>query len=192
MENSISLQFNSVNLKTSKLIYQELIRGRLINRMTYSNKSQGLEGDPLFLELRQNIEQYKLQYRMMDMTLEDKESYFYLVANDNEKANNQLFKSKVYAALIVMVRYITHDNNKLYEIIENVNYGVSAEDFENIHLDDKYGLIIERAKLVNIEQIIKFLSEKNILLKTVNDKYILSESGKSIINSIIDVYKEAQ
>lgn len=185
------MQDNNINtakiqLNQSKEIYSELIKGKMINRYTYSTKEHALVTDLLFTELRENVDGYTFQYKMIGHELIDKGDYFYLVNRPAEKSPTQEAKAKLHAALICIVRLITHEKGKLFEYLTNVNYGLSIEDLDIDDLPDSYSLILDKAKFKGVEDALKFLYDKKLLLKTNRDKYILSSSASDIIESIVN------
>lgn len=181
-------QFNTakIQLSRSKEIYSELIKGKMINRYIYSSKEHALVTDELFTELRENIEGYTFQYKMIGHELVDKGDYFYLVNRPAEKSPTQDAKAKLHAALICTVRLITHEKGKLFEYLTNVNYGLSIEDLTIDDLPDSYALILNKARLKGIEDALKLLHEKKLMMKTNKDRYILSTSASDIIENIVN------
>jgi hypothetical protein len=180
------LNLSKVKLNMSKDIYNELIKGKMVNRYIYSSKEHSLIPDPHFIELRENISEYSFQYKMIGHELVDKGEYFYLINRPAEKASTQDAKAKLHASLICIVRLITHEKGKLFEYLSNVNYGVTTEDLNIDELPDSYGLIMQRVKLKGFIEALKVLSEKKLVLRTNRDRYILSSSGLEIVESIIN------
>ena len=183
--NTVNLEKSEVNFSLSKKIYEQLIKGNMINRSDYSAQSNQFVSNPLFNELRANFYQYDTQYQMMGMKLKDEESYFYLVSLGAEKATTQQIKAKIYAAAIVIGRYIMHDTGKLYDYLKNINYGASIEEFKEININDSYKHILEKSRIDNIEQAIKLLVERNLIVKTKSNRYVFSDSGVALFRSII-------
>ncbi|MBA6232185.1 MULTISPECIES: condensin complex protein MksE [unclassified Colwellia] len=175
-----------IQLTNSKVIYSELIKGKMINRYVYSSREHALCTDPLFTELRENIEGYTFQYKMIGHELIDKGDYFYLINRPAEKSPTQEAKAKLHAALICIVRLVTHEKGKLFEYLTNVNYGVSIDDLLIDDLPDSYDLILKKAKFKGVEDALKLLHEKKLMLKTNRDRYILSTSSSDIIENIVN------
>lgn len=178
------LSIKKINIKTSQEIFNELIKGRIINEYIYDNKTDALVLNPLFTEVRDNLEQYKLQYQMNGMELIEKAKFFYLLDQNTNTDTKQPIKTKVYASLIVLIRYVMTDGGKIFDYFKNVKYGVSAKDLEGLDQNTNYSHILKTAKIDKAESILKYLHDKNILLKTSHDRYILSDSGDAIVNEI--------
>jgi hypothetical protein len=173
-----------IKLDVSASIYEELTKGRIINRNVYSTKLHTLIDNPLFLELRENLEDYENQYLMSGHELIDQGEYFYLVYKKHENNSKQLIKTKVYSAIIVLVRCVTHLQSRLFESLKSVNYGVDTSELNDITLPEEYQLILEKAQHQSLVKAVEYLNEKNLLLKTNRNKFILSSSGLALIEEI--------
>lgn len=180
------MNIEQINIKKSIQIYDELTKGRIINRHIYSSSTHSLVDNPLFQELRENLDIYTNQYQMSGHELVDDGEYFYLIYKKLESSTNQLIKTKVYSAIIVLVRCVTHLQARLYESIKNVNYGIEIKDMNEIELPEEYLLILEKAKLGTLDKAIEYLADRNFLIKTNRDKYVLSNAGLSIVDEIVE------
>lgn len=163
-------------------------KGQIINEFTYCPKSHEFIENILFNELRNNFEQYEFHFKMMNLELIDKMNYFYLLDEDSLKNDKQRNKNKILASIIIFVRYITLEGDKLRDSIENINYGVDESDFEGIVNNNAYVHLLQKARIDNGTGVIKVLFERNLLIKTNRGKYILSDSGKAIVGHIIDTH----
>lgn len=179
------MNLEQINLKKSIQIYDELTKGRLINRYIYSSTTHSLVDNSLFIELRENLENYSNQYAMSGHELVDDGEFFYLIYKKLENNTNQPIKTKVYSAVIVLIRCVTHIQARLFDSLKNVNYGVEINELKEIELPEDYQLILEKAKLGSLPKAVDYLYEKNFLLKTNRDKYILSSAGLSIVDEIV-------
>ena len=186
------MTIKNINLELSATIYEELTKGRIINRNIYSSKSHSLTDNPLFLELRENIGEYVSQYLMSGHELVDQGEYFYLVYKKQESNSKQLIKTRVYSAIIVLVRCVTHLQSRLYESLKNVNYGIDQNELNEVDLPEEYQLILEKAQLGSVNKTLEFLFEKNLLLKTNRDKYIFSNSGLALVDEIVNLHSKAE
>lgn len=128
------LSNEKVDIKKSEIIFNELIKGKRINELIYDNKTDTLILNPFFSEIRDNYEQYSLQYKMSGMDLVQKPKFFYLI---DKNSNNESKQS------------------------------------------------VKTAKIENTSSILNYLHEKNILWKTNKGGYILSDSGKAMVQDII-------
>lgn len=178
------LSIKKINMQKSQEIFNELIKGRIINEYLYDNKTDSLILNPLFSEIRDGLEQYQLQYQMNGMTLIEKAKFFYLFDQNTNLDTKQPIKTKIYASLIVLIRYVMSDGGKIFDYFKNVKYGVSVKDLDGLDQNTNYAHILKTAKIDKPESILKYLHEKNILLKTSSDRYILSDSGDAIVNEI--------
>lgn len=179
------LSNENVNIKLSKIIFNELTKGRIINEFIYDNKLNTLIENPLFVEIRNNLSQYNMQYKMSGMKLFENSKFFYLIDENTKIDNKQPVKTKVTASIIVLVRHILSDNGKVFDYLKNINYGVSEADMSGVNDNSNYFHILKTAKIEKAEFILKYLFEKNILLKTNKDRYILSDSGQSLVYDIM-------
>ncbi len=181
------LKNNKVNFNLSKKIFSNLMKGVMINKNIYCGKTNSILPNPLFLEIENNYEQYDLQFKMAGLEIVDNVNFFYLVDDKYEEKNKLSIvnKNKIYSAIIILVRYITQDCGKLFESLTNIHYGFSEDDFKDIDAKVTYLHLLEKTKLVNVAGMIKVLFDKGFLLKTKKDKFVLSDSGKSIVDEII-------
>tara|TARA_Y100001960_G_scaffold334192_1_gene446937 strand:- start:13528 stop:14088 length:561 start_codon:yes stop_codon:yes gene_type:complete len=183
------LSNQSINIEKSQKIFNELIKGKIINEFIYDSKTDSLTNNELFIEIRNNLEQYKLQYQMNGMELIERSKFFYLLDKNTNTESKQPIKTKIYSSIIVLVRYVMSEGGKIFDYLKNINYGVSYDDIKGIEEDSNYLHILKTAKIDKSESILNYLYEKNILLKTKKDRFILSDSGISIVQDIIDCNK---
>ncbi|MBM24250.1 MAG: hypothetical protein CL760_00880 [Chloroflexi bacterium] len=180
------LSNQKINIEKSQKIFNDLVKGKVINELIYDPKTDALVINDLFSEVRDNLEQYKLQYQMNGMELVEKAKYFYLIDKSKNSETKQPIKTKVYASMILLVRFVMSDGGKVFDYLKNINYGVSVKDLDGIEDNPNYLHILKTAKIDKAKNILKYLYEKNILLKTSKDRYILSDSGNAIIQDIIN------
>jgi hypothetical protein len=182
---------NQVNFELSEIIANTLIKGIVINKTDYCPSTHSNILNPLFIEIERNYKQYMLQYRMQGLTLVDNIDSFYLVDEKYDGKNKQAIinKNKIYASIIVLVRCITHDEGKLYDFLININYGVNEEHLKEVEKNEKIQHILEKSRVNTISNVLKFLYEKNFLLKTKNNKFILTDASKRIVDEIISKNK---
>lgn len=178
-----------IDIKKSQLIFNELTKGEIINEYIYDNKNNSLSRNDLFTEISENIEVYKMQYEMCGFQLVHNPTFFYVRdKNSSKTSDKQSKKIKIYSSLLIIVRYILSDKGKLFDILKNIHYGITAEDLKDIENNSNYTHILKASNLKNGEEILNYLYSKNIFLKTNKDKYILSDSGKEIVNDIMIQY----
>lgn len=182
------LSIEKINIKKSQEIFNELIKGRIINEYIYDNKTDSLILNHLFIEIRNNLEQYKLQYEMNGMKLVEKAKFFYILDRNTNSDTKQPIKTKIYASTILLIRYVMSDGGKIFDYFKNVKYGISIKDLDGLDQNTNYAHILKTAKIDKAESILRYLHEKNILLKTSNDRYILSDSGEAIVNEIKEIH----
>lgn len=180
------LNDSKLNLSKSKKISAILLKGQIINEYEYCPKVHDHIESELFNEVRNNFEQYQLFCSMMNISLKDKIHYFYASDEDIDKIEKNKNKNKIYAAMIVLIRFITNEKGLLRESLENINYGIDENDLEGISNNKEYSHIINKARLDNGVGVIKTLSERNLLVRTNRNKYILTNSGKAIISEVIE------
>lgn len=181
-----TLSNQNVNIEKSQKIFNDLIKGKVINEFIYDPKTDALIINDLFSELRDHLEQYKLQYQMNGMELIEKAKYFYLIDKNSISETKQPIKTKIYASMILLIRFVMSDGGKVFDYLKNINYGVSVKDLDGLEDNANYLHILKTAKIDKAENMLKYLHEKNILIKTSKDRYILSDSGNAIVQDIID------
>ena len=185
--NNTALSISKVSLEYSKEIYSRLIRGSMINKNIYCEQTHSLMKNPLFIEIEENYDQYSLQYQMSGMKLVDSVSHFYLISDsfDDKLKTGIQNKYKIYAAIVILVRYITQDMGKLFDYASNINYGFTNEEISAMEEDTTYKHMLEKTRLKDTSGLIKILKDKDFIFETKNKKYVLSDSGLRLTNEII-------
>lgn len=186
------LNFERINTAKSKDIIDSLMKGQMINEKVYCGNSNSMIDNGLFNELLSEKDAYSFYFKMGGFTLMHKSNYFYLY-EENDKNDKQKTKKRICAAVIILVRYITHNKGKLYEYMTNHHYGIKPEDLENIDKDDNFIPIFQNAfhevKKEYGKYLLDFLSNKNLLFKTNTGRYIFSDSAISLIEEYKNIGK---
>lgn len=185
---------NQINNDKSILIFQEMIKGRIINDKNYDFKTKEYITNDLFIELRTNYSVYSTIYASLGFKIIDKQNFFY-AANLDSDENSLSYDKKgqktiLIISLLLLTRYVTNNLGLSFESMINPNYGFSMTDFSNIMEIEEFSVTLNNLDK-NIKSIFALLVDKNIITvskdaKTVEDKkYILSSSGIVLIKTII-------
>lgn len=185
---------NQINNDKSILIFQEMIKGRIINDQNYDFKTKEYITNDLFIELRTNYSLYSTIYASLGFKIIDKQNFFY-AANLDSDENSLSYDKKgqktiLIVSLLLLTRYVTNNLGLSFESMINPNYGFSMNDFSNIMEIEEFSVTLNNLDK-NIKSIFALLVDKNIITvskdaKTVEDKkYILSSSGIVLIKTII-------
>jgi hypothetical protein len=180
----------TINKMSSQLIYKALIASEVINKDIYEPKTGTLVPNPLFAELVDFEREYAEHYAMMGYSLVNAGDYYHLGDEDVNIDDKQSSKTKIYASIILLVRFITQEQRMLYDLITDINYGISLEEANKMAENSDYKHMLASSKLGSVDEMFKLLSKRQFVHKMVNGKFILSSAGKDIVEDIINSYAE--
>lgn len=189
---------NTIDKNKSIAIFNELIKGKIINQKYYELNTKEFINNQLFIEIRNNFKDYSTMYEMQGFKIIDNEDHFYLELDqddndENTKIDKRINKTILIIGLIVISRYITKHLSLNFDLMINPNYGFSLKDFDNINSIDDINSILKNINK-NIKSIMELLIDKNLIILCKDDKsffdrkYILSESGIFLFRNIIKEY----
>lgn len=177
---------NEVNSTYAKTLFKSLTGGEVINKHVVDTKSGTVIHNPLFTELMRCESEYTKHYHMMGYHLKNAGDYFYLYDNDVNIDDKQSSKTKIYAAIILLVRYITQEKRYLYDVLTDEHYGVSKEDLSGMMKDTQYSHILISSKLDNVDGMLKVLKQRQLVFELPSQKFILSDAAKHIVEDVIN------
>jgi hypothetical protein len=175
----------TVNDYLSEKLFKVLTSGGIVNQHDYDKKTGALVNNPLYTELVNCELEYIKHYRMMGFELVNAGDFFHILDRDVNVDDKQSSKTKIYGAIILLVRYVTQDKRYLYEILTDINYGVSVEDLSGMMENEKYRHILLSSKLESVDGLLKALLGRNIICQMNNDKFILTDAGQKVVEDII-------
>lgn len=189
-DNNISIEKKIVNMSMAQHLFKLLISGSVVNKQILDPKAQVLVPNPYFVELLDHESTYKTNYEMMGYDLLNAGDYFHLADVNSSIDDKQLTKTKVYASLIMLVRFITQEQRMLYNLILDVKYGVSSDDLNKMNELDDYRQILNSSKLNNADEMIKLLLKRGFIYQLNSGKFILSSSGRVIVSDIAESHSD--
>jgi len=179
------------NAYLSSQIFNHLMNGKVINKTKLNNNSQFVE-NPLFIEIIENLDDYKTQYQMNGVDLVVTVDYVYIkergLKNDNLKTDITM---KTCLLLLLLGKYITENNFRMSKLTEPSG-GITEADIDAIMEMSDTPEILEKAKMKNdlLPLIKSILVKRSILLeKPGAQSYILSDSGRAFYDEIIKSYQ---
>lgn len=180
-----NMRNTEVNSDHAKTLYKSLTAGEVINKHVLDKKSGAIISNPYFIELMRCETEYMKHYQMMGYELKNAGDFFYLYDNDVNVDDKQSSKTKIYAAIILLVRYITQEKRYLYDVLTDEHYGVSREDLLGMMNDTHYSHILLSSKLDSVDGMIKVLKQRQLIFELPSQKFILSDAAKHIVEDVI-------
>lgn len=189
---------NTIDKNKSIAIFNELIKGKIINQKYYELNKKEFIDNQLFIEIRNNFKDYSMLYEMQGFKIIDNKDHFYLELDqddndENTKIDKRMNKTILIIGLIVIGRYITKHLSLSFDLMINPTYGFSLKELDSMNTIDDINSILKNINK-NIKSIMELLIDKNLIIlckddKNFNDrKYILSESGVSLFTNIVKEY----
>ncbi len=178
------------DLKKSREIYGLLMNGKLINKSILNNSGAFVE-NYLFIEIINNLDDYRTQYKMSGYELVENADFFYI--RDAQKQDSDLktdITMKVCVLLLIMGKYLIEHNHRLTRLTEPSG-GVSESDFDAMQEMPNTQEILYKSKIKDFTSAVKsVLIDRNILLqKPSSDEYILSDGGRAFFQEIVSEYQ---
>lgn len=187
---SLNSDSNTIRDDYAKALFKSLTSGELINKQVLDSKSGTFVNNPLFAELLRCEQDYIKHYQMMGYELKNAGDYFYLYDNDVNVDDKQSSKTRIYAAIILLVRYITQEKRFLYDVLTDVHYGVSRNDLMGMMNNAQFKHILLSSKLDSVDGMLKILMQRQLVFKLPSEKYVLSDAGKHIVEDIIEQHSD--
>lgn len=178
----------TLNNSSAKVIFKALTGGEVVNKEIYEPKTGTIVPNALYAELIEFEKEYVQHYNMMGYSLVSAGDYFHLGDDEVNIDDKQSTKTKVYAAIILLVRYITQEQRMLYDLITNIDYGVSLDEANKMVEQDEYQHMLISSKLNTVDEMFKLLLRRQFIYKLNNNKFILSNAGRDVVDDIINTY----
>ena len=178
------------NLKLSQQIFNHLMNGKIINRSKLANNSSKIE-NPLFVEIMQNIDAYRLQYQMCGYDFIENVDYIFIrekTENSNDLKTD--LTMKICVLLLILAKFLNDKNYKVGKLTE-LSGGISKDEIDEMEQKEETQELLEKSKFKNglFNAIEYSLIKRSILLeKPSSGLYILSESGVSFFKDIFNSY----
>lgn len=179
------------NAILSKRIFDQLMNGRIVNKTIIGNNDSFAE-NPLFIEIVDNLDDYRTQYKMSGYDFIEKEGYFYIrdrLLNTTELKTDITMKACVL--LLIMGKYLTENNYKISKLTD-ASAGLVEADFEAIQDMPDTAEILEKTgmKQSYSKAVSSTLVERSIMLqKTGSNAFVLSDSGRAFFDEIVASYQ---
>lgn len=175
----------------SREIFRQLVNGKVINRTELNNSAEFTE-NRLYSEIMENLDQYRMQYKMSGYEFVDKSDFVFI----RDKAIGQAdLKTDITMKICILLRmigkYITENNYKITKLTAATG-GLTSADFEAIQQMPTTTEILEKSGMkTDIKlSILSVLVERNILLeKPSSEAYVLSDVGREFFDQIADNYQ---
>lgn len=179
------------NAVTSRKIFNELMNGRIVNKMILDN-SDSFSTNPLFTEIMDNLDDYRTQYKMSGYDFVESPDYIYIRERAFEKGDLKTdITMKACVLLLLMGKYLTENNYRISKLTDPTG-GLTEADFEAIQGMPDTAEILEKSGMKQnfSKSVGSTLIERNIMLQKIgSEAYILSDSGKAFFDEIVEGYQ---
>ena len=169
-----------ISNELSQIIYNDLIKGKTINKHSYVIKTNELEENPLYNEIFINFDDYRQLYLRINFELVHKNSSFFFIRELNGQDANEA-TIKIQALLIIIGRIVT-EKGYLFDVLTDYRAGIGLADLANAASEERYSDILHTCKLClsrSIEdEINNHLITRGIMFKNSRGHYVLSDAGR--------------
>ena len=168
-----------ISNELSKVIYNDLVKGKTVNKHSYIVKTNELEDNPLYNEIFVNFDDYRQLYQRINFDLVHKNSSFFFIRELNGGDSNEA-TIKIQALLIIIGRIVT-EKGYLFDVLTDHRAGIGLEDLSVAMSEERYSDILHTCKLCVSrsieEEINSHLITRGIMFKNSRGHYVLSDAG---------------
>ncbi|MFI3185228.1 MAG: hypothetical protein QX198_04540 [Methylococcaceae bacterium] len=177
-----------ISNELSQTIYSDLVKGKTINKHSYSLKTNELEENSLYNEIFINFDDYRQLYQRINFDLVHKNSRFFFIRELNGGDANEA-TVKIQALLIIIGRIVT-EQGYLFDVLTDYRAGIKLEDLSVAMTEERYVDILHTCKLClsrSIEdEINSHLITRGIMLKNSRGHYVLSDAGAAFFSELTE------
>lgn len=177
-----------ISNELSQAIYNDLVKGKAINKHSYVIKTNELEENPLYNEVFINFDEYRLLYQRINFDLVHKNSSFFFIREINGDDANEA-TIKIQALLIIIGRIVT-EKGYLFDVLTDHRAGIGLEDLSVAMSEERYSDILHTCKLCISrsieEEINSHLITRGIMFKNSRGHYVLSDAGAAFFNELTE------
>lgn len=177
-----------MTIEKSQKLYPILIQGKYVNKLLYLKKEKRYQTNELYTEIELYFKEYKDLYENLGYILTKGKEYYYLISieTNNTLKQNQL---KEYISILCIIRYLQQNKIDIKILLEE-DKGIDISLIKNIYTDNKLEQLLIMSEISNEKTLIDFLIKKQIVEINENDRYILTNVGKDLIEILKNEGKE--
>ena len=172
----------------SQIIYNDLVKGKTINKHSYIVKTNELEDNPLYNEIFINFDEYRQLYQRINFDLVHKNSSFFFIRELSGGDSNEA-TIKIQALLIIIGRIVT-EKGYLFDVLIDHRAGIGLEDLSVAMSEERYSDILHTCKLCVSrsieEEINSHLITRGIMFKNSRGHYVLSDAGTAFFSELTE------
>lgn len=176
--------------RLSQEIFAQLMNGKIINKYVLNNSGELIENH-LHTEIMENLNDYRIQYKMCGCPLVENPTYIFIREQGSQPKDLKTdITMKACVLLLLMGKFLTEHNIRIGKLTESSG-GITNADFEVIQQMPETTEILEKAGLnADLQTAIKsVLVDRHILLQKPGSlAYILSDAGKAFFEEIVKNY----
>ncbi len=177
-----------ISNELSQAIYNDLIKGKAINKQGYVLKTNELEENPLYNEIFINFDEYLQLYKRINFDLVHKNSRFFFIRELSGGDANEA-TIKIQALLIIIGRIVT-EKGYLFDVLTDYRAGIKLEDLSIATTEERYLDILHTCKLCISrgieEEINNHLIARGIMFKNSRGHYVLSDAGIAFFSELTE------
>ena len=178
-----------ISNELSQAIYNDLVKGKTINKHSYKIKTNELDENSLYNEVFINFDEYRQLYQRINFDLIHKNSSFFFIRDISGGDANEA-TIKIQALLIIIGRIIT-EKGYLFDVLTYHRAGIGLEDLSAATSEERYSDILHTCKLCisrSIEdEIVSHLITRGIMFKNSRGHYVLSDAGTAFFSELMAV-----
>jgi hypothetical protein len=177
-----------INNELSQIIYNDLAKGKTINKHSYIVKTNELEDNPLYSEIFINFDEYRQLYQRINFDLVHKNSSFFFIREIYGGDANEA-TIKIQALLIIIGRIVT-EKGYLFDVLTDHRAGIGLEDLTAAMSEERYSDILHTCKLCKSrsieEEIYSHLITRGIMFINSRGYYVLSDAGAAFFSELTE------
>jgi hypothetical protein len=172
----------------SQDIFRQLMSGKVINK-TRLNNNGAFVANELYEEIRENIEDYRTQYRMSGLELVEEESFYSL--NDRSRRLDLKTDLTLKACLLldIIFRHLANTNYRISKLTDGTA-GISDLELEAIQESEELMQVFRKLDFSNkpfLSVVKSTLVNRGLMLeKPGGNAYVLSDAGQAYYSQILE------
>jgi len=177
-----------LNYSLSTSIYNELIKGKYLNKDIFDIKLENVIPNELYIETEKNYEEYVDFFKKMGLKLEQQNNSFYLERHtDSEEIDKNILKQ--YVILSIIIRHL-QDKRIPITNFKDSKIGISEDIIEDSKKNQYSTDLLKQSDISNTaKSFIYILERKNIVYKNHKSNYVLTNIGEYFLDYIFDIGK---
>lgn len=191
MESEVIYSFEEISYTKSAEIYRLFSKGRILNKQRYDDVHGCLVDDELYTLVFSKIKHFTFFFKHMGYDLKfDEEGDFYFTrdlrnANDDESDDNAM---KIQSILLFIGRYYASVGDLAQ--LQDPMFGLKESDIDVLKQEGLLTSSLKALRIDNWDKALEYLTNRNLIFKISQDKYVLSKAAMTFLNRLIEAHSE--